>query len=527
MLIGCLNWSCLLCLVIFYTPDLVLKYIRRLKTSSSAGPDGLPAVFYKETGCLIALPLSMIFNFSLQEGVIPDVWKLASVVPVFKKGQPGDPGNYRPISLTCIACKLMECGIKDTLMLFMINCGILNASQHGFMMNKSTTTQLLECNFDWNVAIKNKHNVDVVYLDFAKAFDSVVHSKLVAKLRSYGVSEMILRWIDAFLSNRFQYVCIDSCVSGLCSVISGVPQGSVLGPVLFIVYVNDISDCIVPNVTVKLFADDTKLYTVISKNIDNCAQLQLCLDSIASWAEHWQLKLSPKKCAVMHITPKRANAAAAAEYTIGCVTLPVVDQFTDLGVSYDNHLCFSSHIDKIVSKASSRARLILKCFCSRDSVLLTRAYCTYVRPLLEFSSVIWSPHTKKDIDRIESVQRKFTKAVYNLRGCTYEERMLNLGLDSLLCRRIKADLILCYKMLHGLVYIDPACSVVPSQYVYTRGHSAKLVKFCVATDKDKYFFTHRVVNVWNALPDFIVSSSSLDSFKRKLHEFDLSVFTSS
>ena len=449
----------------------------------------------------------------------------ASVVPVFKKGQSGDPCNYRPISLTCIACKLMECGVKDTMLTFLKNCGILNASQHGFMMSKSTTTQLLECNFDWNAAIKNKHGVDVVYLDFAKAFDSVVHSKLIVKLRSYGVSDMILRWIDAFLSNRFQYVRIDSCVSGLCSVISGVPQGSVLGPVLFIVYVNDISDCIASNVTVKLFADDTKLYTVITKDDDNCAQLQHSLDSIASWAEHWQLKLSPKKCAVMHITPRRPNVAAA-DYTIGCVTLPVVDQFTDLGVSYDNHLRFSCHIDKIVSKASSRARLILKCFCSRDSVLLTRAYCTYVRPLLEFSSVIWSPHTKKDINRIESVQRKFTRAVCNLRGCTYEERLLNLGLDSLLCRRIKADLILCYKMLHGLIYIGATCSIVPSQTAFTRGHSSKLVKFCVATDRDKYFFTHRVVSVWNTLPDYIVSSSSLDSFKRKLKNFYLSEFTS-
>ena len=142
--------------------------------------------FFKETDCLIALPLSMIFNLSLQEGVIPDVWMLASVVPVFKKGQAGDPCNYRPISLTCIACKLMECGVKDTTLTFLKNCGILNASQHGFMMSKSTTTQLLECNFDWNAAIKNKHGVDVVYLDFAKAFDSVVHSKLIVKLRSYA-----------------------------------------------------------------------------------------------------------------------------------------------------------------------------------------------------------------------------------------------------------------------------------------------------------------------------------------------------
>jgi hypothetical protein len=156
----------------------------------------------------------------------------------------------------------------------------------------------------------------------------------------------------------------------------------------------------------------------------------------------------------------------------------------------------------------------------------THAYCTYVRPLLEFSSVIWSRHTKKEINRIESVQLKFTRAVCNLRGCSYEERLLNLGLDSLHCRRIKADLTLCYKMLHGLIYIDPTCSVVPSQTAFIREHSSKLVKFCQATERDKYFFTHRVVSVWNALPEYIVSSSSLDSFKRKLKNFDLSEFTS-
>jgi hypothetical protein len=130
----------------------------------------------------------------------------------------------------------------------------------------------------------------------------------------------------------------------------------------------------------------------------------------------------------MHITPRRPNVAAA-DYAVEGVTLAVVDQFTDLGASYVNRLRFSCNIDKIVSKASSRARLMLTCFCSRDSDLLTRAYCTYVRPLFEFSSVIWSPHTKKDINKIESDQRKFTRAVFNLRGCSYEERLLNLGLD--------------------------------------------------------------------------------------------------
>ena len=193
-----------------------------------------------------------------------------------------NPSNYRPISLTCIACKLMECGIKDTLLAFLKEHNVINASQHGFMARKSTTTHLLECNLDWNTAISCKNGIDVVYLDFAKAFDSVVHKKLLAKLKCYGIVSMLLNWIESFLTNRFQAVRVGSCYSSICSVISGVPQGSVLGHVLFILFVNDITECITDNVSVKLFADDAKVYSVINDVNFNSFKLQHTLDSIAA-----------------------------------------------------------------------------------------------------------------------------------------------------------------------------------------------------------------------------------------------------
>ena len=158
----------------------------------------------------------------------------------------------------------MECGVKDSLLAFLKEHKIINASQHGFMAEKSTTTHLLECNLDWNTAISCKNGIDVVYLDFVKAFDSVVHKQLFAKLRCYGIGGMLLQWIESFLSNRLQAVRVGSCYSSICSVISGVPQGSVLGPVLFILFVNDITDCMADNVSVKLFADDAKIYSVIN-----------------------------------------------------------------------------------------------------------------------------------------------------------------------------------------------------------------------------------------------------------------------
>jgi ribonuclease P/MRP protein subunit RPP40 len=415
----------------------------------------------------------------------------------------------------------MEVGIKDTLLTHMYSSGLLNNSQHGFLKNKSTTTHLLECCLDWNVALRSKKAVDIIYLDFAKAFDSVVHSKLIAKLTYYGVNDMLLKWIESFLVGRSQFVRIGSSISNSCAVLSGVPQGSVLGPVLFIIYVNDIPRS--RGVSIKLFADDTKLYTVLQDDSIASAELQNCLDAICEWSNEWQLKLAPAKCIVMRIRSGH-SLKCSPSYHIGANSLPVVTSCTDLGVSYDDRLSFSPHLSKIVVKASQRAKLILKCFRSRDSQLLMRAFCTFVRPLLEFSSVIWSPYTIADLNRIESVQRSFTKAIQNLRFSTYKERLINLCVDSLQCRRIKADLVFCYKILHNLVDVNSNELFTLSQNTHLRGNKFKLVKPKSVSVRDSNFFVNRVVNIWNSLPDSIVTAESVYSFKRRLNSFDFSNF---
>ena len=217
---------------------------------------------------------------------------------------------------------------------------------------------------------------------------------------------MIVKWIESFLTGRFQYVGlrVGFSMSGICPVVSGVPQGSVLGPILFIIYVNDIFQLWSSRtVSIKLFADDTKLYTVLQDDSVSLSStdLQSCLDAITDWSAIWQLKLSPTKCTVMRIKSQSSRSfTRAPSYHIGSVSLPVITNCSDLCVSYDASLSFSSHISKIVAKASCRAKLILKCFSIRDSCLLTRAFCVFVRPLLEFSSVIWSPEFISDINRL-------------------------------------------------------------------------------------------------------------------------------
>ena len=507
---------------VFFTPATVKKHIKHLKSNASPGPDGVPAEFYKATASFISFPLSIIFNISIQTGELPSIWKHACITPVFKKGSPSDPTNYRPISLTCIACKLIEMGIKEALMNHLLQHKLISQHQHGFLSRKSTNTQLLECCADWNVAMNSHNNIDVIYLDFARAFDSVVHSKLLAKLSCYGIDPVLLSWICSFLSNRSQYVKVDKSYSSIQPVISGVPQGSVLGPILFVLYVNDISTLAPAGVTIKLFADDTKLYTTFSGSIPVTC-LQSCLTAIFDWSQLWQLKLSPSKCNVMHIkTNAQCSIYNQCVYHIGQTKLPVVDCITDLGVTYSDRLKFSPHVDKIVAKASLRAKLILRCFQSRDPVLLIKAFCVFVRPILEFSSVIWNPLLKQDIEKVESVQRRFTKRLQGLYNLPYATRLSYLGLDSLHCRRTKADLSMCYKIINNHTCTQIASFPTFSCNNKTRGNSRKLDKSHVSTVRDGHFFAKRIVNVWNSLPDCIVLSKSVATFRHNVNKLHFS-----
>ena len=368
------------------------------------------------------------------------------------------------------------------------------------------------------------NNIDVIYLDFAHVFDSAVHTKLFAKLSCYGIDPALLSWIGSFLSNCFQYVKVDKSYSSILPVISGVPQGSVLGPILFILYVNDICTLAPVGATIKLFADDTKLYTVFNDSIPaDC--LQSCLTAIFDWSKHWQLKLSASKCSVMHIKNNaQCSGCNLMEYYIGNSKLPVVDSITDLGITYSNRLKFSSHVDNIVSKASLRAKLILRCFQSRDPALLTKAFCVFIRPILEFSSVVWNPILKQDIAKVESVQRRFTKRLKGLYNLPYSTRLSYLGLDSLHCRRSKADLTMCYKIINNFSYVNITSFPTFSYSNKTRGNSRKLDKSHVLSVRDGHSYAKRIVNVWNSLSDCIVLTRSVIAFKREINKLHFSSY---
>ena len=231
---------------------------------------------------------------------MPSEWKTANVTPIHKKGSKSDPGNYRPVSLTCIPCKLQEACIKDAIMKHLLEAALINDSQHGFMSRRSCTTNLLQFLERVTSEVDMGRAMDVIYLDFSKAFDKVPHRRFIEKFRSLGIGGEVVQWIEEWLRGRKQRTVVNGEASDWSTVLSGVPQGSVLGPLAFIVFINDIDRCGNNLITLlSKFADDTKLGQVIYDQQEALA-LQSCLDNLEEWAEQWGMNFNVAKCKVMH-----------------------------------------------------------------------------------------------------------------------------------------------------------------------------------------------------------------------------------
>ena len=237
------------------TPEVVVSKINNMKENKLPGVDGISPKILKETVEQISTPLAHVFNMSLKEGIVPFEWKEANIIPLFKKGSRNKSVNYRPVSLTSVICKLLETIIRDHMMDFLIKHKLINPSQHGFLKAKSCLTNLLCFLEEITKWVDDGSPVDVIYLDFQKAFDKVPHQTLISKLKSHGMGNSIINWIEQWLTDRRQRVVVDGDVSSWKPVLSGVPQGSVLGPILFLVYINDLEKGVSGKIL--KFADDT------------------------------------------------------------------------------------------------------------------------------------------------------------------------------------------------------------------------------------------------------------------------------
>ena len=281
-----------------------------------------------------------------------------------------------------------------------------------------------------------------------------------------------------------------------------------MGPILFLLYINDLADLFGPGLSVKLFADDVKIYAVIN-DVSDIDMLQAGLDLLFNWSVDWQLPISINKCNMLHLG--RSNGCHT--YHLDSTDLPNVNNITDLGVLLDSNLRFIKHYRLIANKAHHRASLILRTFKSRDRYLLFKAFTVYVRPLLEYCSPVWAPVYKTDIDIIERVQRRCTKRLFGLSSLSYVERLSVLGAETLELRRLKFDLLMMFKIIHNFVSIDFGEFFALNNYNHTRGHCFKLVKPLCNNNSRQFSFACRRIDVWNSLPAHVVSNTSVYSFK--------------
>ena len=366
--------------------------------------------------------------------------------------------------------------------------------QHGFREKRSCDTQLTMLFEDLARNTSVGKQTDLILLDFSKAFDKVNHSKLIWKLHQYGIRGNALSWIQAFLGNRSQTVVIEGEESGSVPVSSGVPQGSVLGPILFLVFINDLPEKL--SSQVRLFADDTAVYLTIG-GLDDGTVLQNDLDKLSMWESQWDMEFNPSKCQVVRVTT--ARKAINTVYTLHGQILEVVTSAKYLGVDISSGLSWNSHIDRITGNANRTLG--------------------YIRPQLEYAAPIWDPYTKEKTLQLEKIQRRaarWTTSNYDYRSSVTS--MLTSMLDQLSWRTLeqrRADARLClfYKMIHGIVAVPLPDYVQPTHRVSRYCHSMTFRQIHTNRNYYKYSFFPLAIVQWNALPESVVSLQDLEAFK--------------
>ena len=494
--------------------------LNALDPSGSVGPDGLHPVMLKRCSGALSLPLYLLFTKSLNSMSIPNVWRTSNIVPIYKKGSHSDPLNYRPISLTSVCSKTFERILADSIRQYLEDSNILSEAQYGFRPGRSVQDQLILTYEYVTQEYDAGRMVELVLFDFRKAFDLVPHGVLLNKLGDLGFGDPLLGWLGDFLSERSMRVVVSGSTSTSRPVRSGVPQGSVLGPLLFIIFINHLTHDL--NSKAQLFADDLKLYLGISRcsstYIDGMRILQTDIDTLFIRAASWGLEFASDKCIRMNFVRLFADAPLPGPLNVGGFQLPLQSVARDLGVDIDTSLRFHRHISSVVCRALGVSGNILRGTVCRTPEFMKRIFVAHIRPLLDYCSPVWNTGFIADVKSLEAVQRRWTKNIDGFSNLPYYERLRLLDLFSIRGRLLRADLILAWRITHGLTppLVTDILPLVGAGR--TRGHRFKLVVHRSETEARGRFFTRRIVSVWNDLPPLVVESTSLNMFKARLHE---------
>ena len=509
----------------------ILNIIRSLNPNKAHGWDEISIRMIKISDASLLTPLRIIFTNCLRQGVFPEIWRCANVVPVHKKNEKNVKSNYRPISLLPIFGKMFEKLVYDSLYSHLVFCNLLNPNQSGFRPGDSTVNQLISITHTIFKAFDCNPSLDVrsVYLDISKAFDRVWHDGLIYKLKRCGVSGKLLSLIQSFLKDRKQRTVLNGKCSNWGDISAGVPQGSILGPLFFLVYINDLTADLKCNV--KLFADDTSLFTVVREANEAASDMNHDLQLISQWAHDWRMSFNPdpQKQAVELLFSRKRNEIDHPVILFNNIPVKKVNEHKHLGIILDSKLSFSAHIKCAISKTRKGIGLLkyLSKYLPRHT--LSELYKLYVRPHLDYGDVIYHIPDKvcefsqtislsNLMEKLESVQYSAARAVTGTwKGTSREKLYIELGWESLSSRRWSRRLTLFYKIMNNLTPLYTKEPIPqPHQSNYCLRNQGVVGRMRARTEQFQSGFYPNCISEWNKLDPEIRLAPSVAVFKKKL-----------
>ena len=502
----------------------ILSLIRSLNTNKAHGWDEISVRMIKICDESLVKPLEIIFTFCSNNGVYPSYWKKGNICPVHKKNDKSILNNYRPISLLPIFSKIFEKCIYDTIYTYFEVNNLFSPHQSGFRKNDSCVSQLLSItheifkNFDANPSLDTRG----IFLDISKAFDRVWHEGLLFKLKSYGICGPLLSLLKEFLSDRLQRVTLNGQCSSWRQILAGVPQGSILGPLLFLIFINDLPDNL--ESTVKIFADDTSLFSATSDPQTCANNLTRDLRRISSWADQWKMSFNPdpsKQAVGLHFT-RKINVTNIPTASFNGANVSEQDCHKHLGLILDKKLNFDHHLKEKIAKANKGIGMIIRLrrLLSRD-ILLT-IYKSFVRPHLDYGDIVYDhPENNSFSDRLESVQYNAALAITGcFRGTSKEKLYAELGLESLADRRYYRKLCFFYRIINNDAPPYLREYVTKRNILKNNLRNPRTLSLTnVRTERFKNSFFPFCINKWNELDSNTREQPTLLGFKNTLLKF--------
>jgi hypothetical protein len=496
----------------------VKEILQQLDVSKATGPDNIGARLLREVAAEIAPSLARIYNFSMQTGTFPTLWKTANITPIYKKGSKTEAKNYRPVSLLSIPGKVMERCIHKQLYDFLIGNKILSPKQSAFKRNNSTVTQLIEIYNSVLLSLDEGKEVLFTFCDVSKAFDRVWHHGIIYKLRRAGVKGRLINWFQAYLNDRIQKTVVNGKTSEAKTIEAGVPQGSILGPLLFLLYMDDLIQQV--NIEVRLYADDATLYISYDDAEQASIEMDDNLTAVMNWANQWKVLFNPEKTVCMNITRKRnpGNPTVRMSNT----EVHQVPAHKHLGVTLQNNTKWSIHIDDLVCRASKRIDILRGLMWKVDRRSLNKLYMTYVRPILEIGGCVWVNCTKIENEKLEKKQIEAARVVTGAKkGTSHHELYRETGWQTLAARRTNQCLVLLFRMMRNeaaeqLTALVPERTGNRAEYNIRSGNNLTVPRSRSTAHQNS--FLPSTCREWNKLPLSHKQINSVEGFKEKLRE---------